>query len=212
MNSMSHYLAPPSSPARGGILVLHAWWGLNPFFKTLCDRFAKEGFFALAPDLFSGHVATEIKEAEKLRSRARREIVTGEILQGLDALQAIPQLKGRPIGSVGFSYGAYWSLWLAEEKPETMAATVFFYGTRSGEYPNTRSAFLGHFAETDTYVAASGVRRLEKNLKTAGKDAFFYTYPGTRHWFFENDREAYNPSAAELAWRRTLGFLQRSLG
>jgi carboxymethylenebutenolidase len=209
---MNTYLAIPSSSVRGGILVLHAWWGLNPFIKTLCDRFAGEGFVALAPDLFHGHVASEVKEAEKLRSQARREAVTGEIMAGLDALQAIPQLKGHRIGSVGFSYGAYWGLWLAEEKPDTLAATVFFYGTRNGEYPNTRSAFLGHFAETDTYVAASGVKRLEKNLKAAGKDVYFYTYPGTGHWFFENDREAYNPGAAELAWRRTLGFLQRSLG
>jgi carboxymethylenebutenolidase len=209
---MSHYLATPSSQARGGVLVLHAWWGLTPFFKGLCDRFAKEGYAALAPDLFQGRVATEIKEAETLRSQARRETVTREIVAGLDALQTLPQLKDRPIGSVGFSYGAYWALWLAEEKPETMTATVFFYGSRGGEYPNTRSAFLGHFAETDAYVAVSGVKRLEKNLKAAGKDVYLYTYPGTGHWFFENDREAYNPQAAELAWKRTLTFLRRSLG
>ena len=209
---MSQYLAIPPSETRGGILVLHAWWGLNPFCKSLCDRLAGEGFVALAPDLFHGQVATEEKAAEKLRSQARRQTVTRDILEGLDALQAIPQAKGRPIGSLGFSYGAYWALWLAEEKPETLAATVFFYGSRGGEYSRTRSAFLGHFAETDAHLAASGVKRLEKNLKAAGKDAYFYTYPGTGHWFFENDREAYDPPAAELAWRRTLGFLHRCLG
>jgi len=61
-------------------------------------------------------------------------------------------------------------------------------------------------------VAASGVKKLEKTVKAAGKEAEFHTYPGTTHWFFESDRaEAFSPEAAEVAWNRLLSFLQGHL-
>jgi carboxymethylenebutenolidase len=208
---MEAYLATPKSTPRGGILVLHAWWGLNDFIKSLCDRLAAEGFIALAPDLYHGAVATTIPEAENLRGKTKRTIVTKDILQAVEQLQAQPAIKDRPIGVIGFSMGAYWSLWLAEEKPEALAAVVLFYGTRGGEYAKTPAAFLGHFAETDAYVSDSGKKKLEKTLKAAGKEAAFFTYPGTGHWFFENDQDAYHTGAAGLAWRRTVEFLNAHL-
>jgi carboxymethylenebutenolidase len=204
---MEAYHATPKSIPRGGILVLHAWWGLNDFFKNLCARLAAEGFIALAPDLYQGAVATTIPEAENLRGKTKHTLVTKDILQTLEQLQAQPAIKDRPIGVVGFSMGAYWSLWLAEEKPEALAATMLFYGTRGGEYTKTPSAFLGHFAEADEYVADSGKKRLEKTLKAAGKEVTFFTYPGTGYWFFENDRDAYHAGAADLVWQRTVEFL-----
>ncbi len=205
---MDAYLATPKSTPRGGILVLHAWWGLNDFFKSLCDRLAREDFIALAPDLYHGAVAKTIPEAEILRGKTKRAIVIKDILQAVVQLQALPAINNRPIGVIGFSMGAYWSLWLAEEKPKAPAATVLFYGTRGGEYAKTLSAFLGHFAETDKYVSESGKKKLEKTLKAAGKEVEIFTYPGTGHWFFENDRDAYRGGAADLAWQRTVEFLR----
>jgi len=208
---MDAYLVTPKSTTRGGILVLHAWWGLNAFFRGLCDRLAIEGFIALAPDLFHGAVATTIPEAENLRGKTKRTVVTKDILQAIEQLQAQPAIKDRSIGVIGFSMGAYWSLWLAEEKSQALAATVLFYGTRGGAYSQTRSAFLGHFAETDEYVADSGKKKLEKTLKATGREVAFFTYPGTGHWFFENDRDTYNAGAADLAWQRTVEFLSAHL-
>ncbi len=205
---MSDYLVKPKSAPRGGILVLHAWWGLNDFFKNLCARLAAEGYLVLAPDLYNGAIAKTIPEAEKLRTKLKRETTSKQILEALKKLRSEAE---QPIGLIGFSLGAYWGLWLVEEKPKDITATVLFYGARGGEYTKTKSAFLGHFAETDEFVAASGRKKLEKTLKAAGREVAFHVYPETRHWFFENDRPEYNAQAAKLAWERTTEFLKSHL-
>ena len=209
---MSDYLATPQSELRGGVLVLHAWWGLNAFIRSLCDRLAGQGYLTLAPDLYHGSVAATIPEAEALRRKTTKKEISNDLFGSLQNLQGHPAIHGRPVGVIGFSFGAYWALWLVEKAPHPPAATIIFYGSRGGNYFETQSALLGHFAETDPYVPAAGVRKLEKNLKAAGKGVAFYTYPGTSHWFFESDQEAYDRASAELAWQRTLDLLKSHLG
>ncbi len=205
---MHNYLAKPHSSHRGSILILHAWWGLNDFFKSFCNRLADQGYLALAPDLYQGELARTIPEAENLRNKHKRAVTSSMILEAMDILQQQPDLDKKPVGVIGFSLGGWWSLWLNEQRPDQIAATVLFYGSRGMKSINTRSAFLGHFAEHDPYESVSGIRRLEKTLKSAGKQVEFYTYPATKHWFFESDRPEYNPQASTLAWARTLDFLQ----
>jgi len=206
---MSDFLAKPKSDPRGGILVLHAWWGLNDFIKDFCSRLADEGYVVLAPDLYNGAIAKTIPEAEKLRAKLKRDATSKQILQSLKQLQV--KVNKKPLSLIGFSLGAYWGLWLVDENPKTFAATVLFYSTRGMKNTETSSAFLGHFAETDPYVSDSGRKKLEKTLTTAGADVSFHVYPNTSHWFFENDRPEYNAQAADLAWKRTTDFLKTNL-
>lgn len=206
LTETTNYLAHPTAGARRGVLVLHAWWGLTPFFRSVCDRLATAGFIALAPDLYHGATAATIPQAEKLRTRLKKSQVSAEIIQTAAQLQGL--CGQETIGVVGFSLGAYWGLWLAEQPGSPAGALVSFYGTRGGDYAASRAAFQFHLAENDPYTAASGARKLEKALRAAGKQAEFYTYPGTGHWFFESDRpEAYDAAAAKLAWERTVKFL-----
>jgi len=207
------YLARPASPAGQAVLVLHAWWGLSAFVRGFCDRLARRGFVALAPDLYHGATASTVEQAKRLRSRLKRAPAAEEIGMAAKQLVAIAGGGGRGIGVVGFSLGGYWALWLADQRQSPVAATVVFYGARSGGYLESHSAFQFHLAEVDEYVADSAVKRLKKSLAAAGRPAEFHTYPGAGHWFFEKDRpEAYQAQAATPAWVRTVRFLEDQVG
>ena len=211
------YLAVPKKGNGPGVLVLHAWWGLTDFFKGLSDRLASAGFVAFAPDLYRGATASTRDEAKKLLPKLDDERARRDIAGAVRGLQSHPAVRGKRLGVVGLSLGAFWSLWLAQELPEDLGAIVLFYGTREGDYDQTKlskaqAAFLGHFAETDEFESAASVQGLEKLLRTLGKDVTFHTYSGTTHWFFENDRpDAYNAGAAKIAWERTIRFLTTQL-
>jgi len=210
--SPSNYLALPKSGKGAGVLVLHAWWGLNGFFRELCERLAREGFVALAPDLYRGNVATTPAEARNLRSKMKSRQVSADILSAVEQLRGLPAVTSKTLGVIGVSWGANWAFWLSLEEPELISAVVVFYGTKTADYSGAASAYLGHFAESDSWVARSSVRKLEKRLHTATRPVSFHTYKGTEHWFFESDRkDAYNAKAAQLAWERTLAFLSTRL-
>jgi carboxymethylenebutenolidase len=209
------YIAIPPSGKGPGVLVLHAWWGLNDTFRQVCGRLAQEGYVALAPDLFSGQIAHTIAEAEQhLQSFDEAHEVPPILDPAVDALKDHPAVTGKGLGVIGFSMGAYWSLELALNQPNVFRAVTLFYGTNGGggDFSQSKAAFLGHFAENDPYESPETVQKLEQNIKSAGRPVSFYTYPGTGHWFFEPDRpDAYNPAAASLAWDRTKAFLKKEL-
>ena len=204
--TISGYLATPASGQEAGVLALHAWWGLNDFFKAFCDQLAAQGFVVLAPDLYGeGRVATTIEEAERLSGSLNGEQTYKDISGAVDYLLAQPGVRGERVGVVGFSLGAGFALMLEEH----IGAIVVFYGLTDPQYISAEAAFQGHFAEHDPYESAEGVRETEERLRGLGREVEFYTYPGTGHWFFEEDRpDAYNAEAAKLAWERTVNFLK----
>src|SRR5690606_8626926 len=105
------------------------------------------------------------------------------------------------IAVIGFSLGAFYAMDLSAKKPESVRAVVLFYGSGPADFSASQAAYLGHYAELDEYEPLEYIRETEADLKKAGRPVTFYTYPGTKHWFFEPDRvDAYNPEAANLAW------------
>ncbi|HET9223733.1 MAG TPA: dienelactone hydrolase family protein, partial [Roseiflexaceae bacterium] len=102
-------------------------------------------------------------------------------------------------------------LGLASLAPQDIAAAVLFYGVSDADFGAARTAYLGHFAEEDEWEPLDGVRQMESDMRAAGRDVTINIYPGVKHWFVEADRPEYNPEAAELAWQRTLDFLNKQL-
>lgn len=205
------YLAVPASGKGPGILVLHAWWGLKPFFKQLCDRLAGQGFVALAPDLRNGEIAQTIDEAKALMEKSDDQLVGETVMAAKDFLLAHPAKTGERLGAVGFSMGSGWSLMAATRSPEQFAAVVSFYGAGEADFGKLQAKFMGHFSDVDEWEPLKWVNWMADAMKTAGVDTTILFYPGAAHWFMEDDRPEYDPAAASLAWERTVSFFKENL-
>ena len=203
------YLALPSQSNAPGVIVLHAWWGLNSFFKSVCDRLAAEGFAVFAPDLNEGRVAGTIDEAKEIMSSLDGQQKFDVAMAALDFLRGRPEVRKEPFSLIGFSMGAAWSLVLASERPAHIQKVVLFYGVGEGDYGKFKAEILGHFSDADEWEPLDGIQAMEADMRVAGLEPSFHMYPQLPHWFFEEDRPEFNPQAAELAWTRTLAFLRK---
>ncbi len=206
------YQKEPNSGHGRGVLVLHPWWGLNADVKAFCDRLAANGFVAFAPDLFHGKIAHTEAEAQALvnEHETHQDQIESQISRAAEFLSA--RTGKQTIAVVGFSFGANYALHASVAQPVIVHAVVAFYGTGPTKFDGSRAAYLGHFAEKDQFEPKSEVDALAQSLHAAGRPVKFFTYPGTGHWFFEPSvKKAYNRSASNLAWKRTLTFLNTEL-
>ena len=206
--AVNAYLASPSNGGPG-ILVLHAWWGLKPFFKQVCDQLAEQGYTVLAPDLRNGQIAKTIEEAKELMANSDGQFVGDTVMAAKDYLRETVKNK---IGVVGFSMGGAWALILASSKPEQIAAIVLFYGNEGVDYGKITAKVMGHYSDNDEWEPNEYVENTFAEFKKAGVDATLHIYPKVGHWFVESDRPEYDSSAASLAWDRTFEFLKKNLG
>jgi carboxymethylenebutenolidase len=216
--TISGYLAVPENGSGPGVVVLHAWWGLTDIFKQVCDRLAEAGFVAFAPDLYHGKTTASVEDAEALGAALDQDVERwrGDIAAAIQFLRQDPatNLAGGhgKLAFVGFSLGDAYALDMSVTMAEEIAAVVVFYGSYPGlEYRRAKAAYLLHFAENDPFEPAESVAQMEQELRAAGRPVTVYTYLGTRHWFFEQNRPEYDGEAARLAWERTIKFLHEQL-
>ena len=212
------YLAAPGAGAGIGLIVIQEWWGLVPHIHDVCDRFAAEGFTALAPDLYRGATTTEPDEAGKLVMALNLDRAATDMGGAVDFLRASDQVRGDGVGVTGFCMGGGLAMLLALQRPDAVKACVPFYGfipwsSVQLDWSALRAPMLGHFAEHDEYFSAEAARDLESTLRGLGKEVDFHVYAGTHHAFFNDTRpEVYDHEAASTAWTRTLEFLRAKLG
>ena len=203
------YLAVPASGSGPGVIVLQEWWGLVDHIKEVADRFAAEGFVALAPDLYHGQSATSPDDAGKLMMALDIGRVEKDLRGAIDALLARDEVTSAHVGTVGFCMGGQLSLYAACENA-SVGACVVFYGIHPNVKPNLstlEAPVLGFFAEKDEFVPPAAARQLEADLKAAGKTADITIFEGADHAFFNDTRvEAYDATHAATCWSRTLAF------
>ncbi len=209
------YLSPPPYGRGPGVVVIQEWWGLVGHIKDVADRFAKEGFVALAPDLYGGESTTEPDDAGSMMMALQIPEVQKQLAGAADALLARPETTGDTCGVVGFCMGGQLALFGAASEPGKFAACVNFYGIHPNADPpleNLAAPVLGIFAENDEYADPATVRALDETLGRLDKPHDFVTYPGTQHAFFNDQRpEVYDAQASADAWQRTIAFLMKHL-
>lgn len=211
------YLALPPSGSGPAVIVIQEWWGLAPHIKAVADRFAAEGFVALAPDLYHGTITTEPDEAGKLLMGLAMDQAAKDIAGAAAYLASRPEVTGR-VGAVGFCMGGSLALWSATLS-DHVVATVGFYPAipwerMSPEWTNyAGKAAAIHCSEADGTSQAPGIQDARQAIEAAGGEVAVYDYPGTEHAFFNDDRpEVYDPAASATAWARTLELFRSRLG
>ena len=210
------YRSSPDKREESGLLLLHAWWGLNQTMLDLADRLAGDGYTVLAPDLFDGVVLDTIEDAD---ANVQDVETDGEgpfakVDRALDALLA--GQRAPTVGVIAFSFGAWYGHRLAKERSEVEGLVLFYggFGFHVPERPGGgHPSYLGHFAADDAYEEEdpAGVESFHARLQELDPLSGAYLYPGTKHWFFEPDRPEFDPEASRLAYARTLEFLNECL-
>jgi carboxymethylenebutenolidase len=206
----SGYLVRPGQ-GRPGLVVLQEYWGLVPHIKDIAERFAAQGYVALAPDLYHGKSTVVAEEASHL-------------MHGLDWGRALEEIAGAirhlrdnegvdRIGVVGFCMGGAVTV-LAATLPGVDAYVSFYGFPPPGAAPLDRVTAPGliFFGEHEDTFSVSDARAFVERQRASGRTAEIVTYPGAGHAFFNNERpEAWRPDPANDAWRRTLAHFGRHL-
>jgi carboxymethylenebutenolidase len=159
----SGYLAPSAQGKGPGVIVIQEWWGLVPHIKDVCDRFAAEGYTALAPDLYHGESTKSPDEAGKLMMALRVDEAEKDLRGAIQFLMSNESTAGDKVGTIGFCMGGALSLYAASKNPQ-VGACVVFYGIHPNVKPdlaNLQAPVLGIYAENDGYVTPAVVHDLE---------------------------------------------------
>jgi len=209
------YLVIPGKGNGPGVIVIQEWWGLVPHIKDVCDRFAAEGYVALAPDLYHGKTAKSPDEAGKLMMAMRIDEAAKDLRGAIQYLLYHEASTGKKVGTVGFCMGGALSLYAATKNAQVGACVVFYGGHPNvkPDLPNLQAPVLGIYAERDQFVTPESVSELERQMKELGKSTEMHSYPDVDHAFFNDQRpDVHNSRAAEDAWQRVIRFFAQHLG
>ena len=206
----SGYLAKPASGSGRGVLVFQEWWGLNDNIKGIADRFAAEGFVALAPDMYHGKVTAEPDEAGKLLMALNIEQAAKD---AGGAVAYLKEMTGGPVGTTGFCMGGALSLFTACNEGDSVGACIDYYGGHPAvkyNWDGLTAPVLAFWAEHDDFVNPN-IPTYEAELGKRGHKYEAVQYPGTQHAFFNDEGDAFNKEAADASWKRSLDFFREHL-
>jgi len=209
------YLAFPATGRGLATIVLQEWWGLDEHIRSVCDRLAAEGFFALAPDLYRGETTAQPSEAEQKMMALSMEQVEQDMCGAADFLASQPGFEGSGVGSIGFCLGGGLAVWAAATCANVSAVVSYYYVMPHGkpDFTKLKGPVLGHFGTADAFIPLEQAEALEAELRDAGVEVTFHYYEDAGHAFFNDTNRlgTHNAKDAERSWERTVSFLRRTL-
>lgn len=215
-DTVGGYLASPADGGGPAVVVIQEWWGLVPHIEEVCDRFASEGFFALAPDLYHGDSVSneEPDEAGKLMMAMRVDQARRDMSGAVDAL--IDRSGAERVGAVGFCMGGALALLLALDRQDSVGACVPFYGAIP--WPEVKPDWKTLSVPVQVHVgtkddwAMGFADSLVSELNEADRPVERHNYENAEHAFFNDTRpEVYDAESSALAFERTVAFLHTNL-
>ena len=161
------YLAVPAGEHGPGVIVLQEWWGLDEHIRSICDRLAAEGFYALAPDLYRGETTDQPSEAQQKMMALSMEQAEKDMCGAADYLLSQPGCEGPGVGAVGFCLGGGLAVWAAATCPNITAAVSYYYVMPHGkpDFSGIDGPVLGHFGTADEFVPLEAAKALEAELQ-----------------------------------------------
>jgi carboxymethylenebutenolidase len=212
--SLEGVLAQPRGEfLAGGILVLHEWWGINGQIQDTCDRFAEQGFLALAPDLYHGKRPETPQHASRLAIELDRDTAINEIDDAAAFVRAHPRCNGK-VAVAGFCLGGAFAFGCARRLVGIEAA-VPFYGiplrVPLEEYSLVRVPIQAHFARNDDWAKVSDAENIQRTVRAANGRMDLFVYDAGHAFMRSSDRHVYDAKSATLAWGRAVEFLRTHL-
>lgn len=209
---ISGYLAKPAENGEyPGVVMIHEWWGLTDYIRTMARKLAAEGYLVLAVDLYEGEVATTPERARELVSLLDQEQALNNMKSAVTYLRV--QEGVTKIASLGWCFGGGQSMQLAISG-QILDATIIYYGTivpDESQLSIIRWPVLGVFGDQDVVIPVSQVQEFEVILNTLGIENEIYMYPGVAHAFANPSGANYAPEETEDAWEKTISFLNKHL-
>ncbi len=215
---LSAYVAEPEGRPRAAIVVLPEIFGVNSHIRSVADRFADQGYLAVAPATFDrvkpgvelGYTEDDMKAGFELKT-AVDALPGAGVLQDIQAaIDHAAQLGGGKVGIIGFCWGGLLT-WKAACLLKGLCAAVPYYGggiTGEGEIARQpQCPVMAHFGDQDHWIPMEGIEAFKK----AHPEVEVHVYPAS-HGFNCDQRASYNEAAAKLARERSLAFLADKLG
>ena len=212
--SVRGYLVKPANTTDkvSAVVVVHENRGLNPYIEDVARRVAKAGYIALAPDGLSsvGGYPGNDEEGKVLQQKVDPTKLMNDFFAAVEFMKQHPDASGK-VGITGFCYGGGVSNAAAVAYPE-LACAVPFYGRQpaAADVPKIKAPILLHYAALDKNIN-EGWPAYEAALKANNKVYEAWIYPGVTHGFHNDSTPRYDEAAAELAWKRTLGWFDKYL-
>jgi carboxymethylenebutenolidase len=212
----SAFLATPEGKGPfPAVIVIQEWWGLDDWVKDQARALAREGYVALAPDLYRGKVAARQEDAHQLMMGLPRDRALRDLHGAFAYLKGRPDVGKSKVGAVGWCMGGMYALALATEEP-ALGAVVAYYGAPPSDeaaIAKIKAPVLGNFGGEDKGPSPEQVKAFEAAMKKAGGTVDVKIYPGAGHAFanVNNPWKGYKEDAARDAWARTVAFLAKHL-
>jgi carboxymethylenebutenolidase len=213
--AMGVLVTPEGKGPFPAVVVIQEWWGLNDWVKEQARALARQGYVALAVDLYRGKVADKQEEAHQLMMGTPRDRALGDLQGAYAFLQGRPDVRKDRIGAIGWCMGGGYALQLATVEP-TLAAAVAYYGTPPTDakaIAAIKAPVMGNYGGEDKGPSPEQVKAFEDTMKKAGKTVDVKIYPGAGHAFanVNNPWKGYRKEAADDAWQRTTAFFAKYL-